>query len=188
MPRAFVAAVVLVAGFAGAVALKQSADGASDVKTRIVLVKADPPGSPQTLSPLTARQRRQVRRIVGRDSRLRRITQPHKYRLAKSIPLGVEDKRPGREREVFVGARVEAPLDSVKPLIDGERWPLVDFPDKLKRPSYRVRTAKLTVRGLSALTLYVDLKRRKVAGIFPEQATEVVYPPSLALPRPPSGA
>ena len=187
LAKCLAAAAALLACLVTSALLVQPAGGA-DVTTRIVPVRADPPGSPLTLRPLTARQRRHVKRVIARDSRLRRIVQPHSYKLAKLVPLGVEDKRPGREREVFVGARVDAPLDGVKALVDGERWPLADFPANLKRPAYRIRTAKLTVRGLSALTLYVDLKRRKVAGIFPEQATEVVYPPSLAQPRPPTGA
>ena len=181
---AVVAGFVLIACVLGIVAMGSSASGA-DVPTQVVLVKADPPGSPQTLRPLTSRQRRQAKRIIVRDARLRQIVEPHSYRLVKIIPWGTEDKRRQRHREVFIGTHVQATLDTPKPSVVAQ-FPLVDYP-RSKRPAYLIRTLQLTVRGLRAMTLYVDLKRRQLAGISPSEADEVIPPPGYT-PPPPSGA
>jgi hypothetical protein len=172
--------LVLLAVVVGTVALLGSDASGLDVPTQTVQVKADPPGSPQTLRPLTSRQRRQSRRVLGRDGRFKRIIGTDSYRLKRIVPWGIQGKR----REVFVGASLQAELNTPKATVVA-KWPLVEYFDDT-RLAYRVRTFQLTVRGLRVMLVNVDLKRRKVAGISPSQADEVTYPPGYT-PRPPSG-
>jgi hypothetical protein len=44
---------------------------------------------------------------------------------------------------------------------------------RTKRPDYRIHTRHLTVRGLRALSVYVDLKRGTLAGFFPSDADAI---------------
>jgi hypothetical protein len=60
-------------------------------------------------------------------------------------------------------------------------WPLLSYP-KRKRPTYRVQLVQLTVRGLRSVSLHVDLKRRRLAGIAPSSADEVIPPPGYQPP------
>jgi hypothetical protein len=173
-------ALVLLVGATAAGALIGSDASGRDAPTRTVPVKSDPPGSPQTLGPLTPRQRRQARRVLARDRRLKAIVGTDSYRLERIVPWGIE----GRRREVFVGASLQVVLVAPKAMVVA-KWPLVEYFDD-KRRAYRIRTLQLTVRGLRSMSVTVDLKRRKVAGISPRAADEVVYPPGYEL-RPPSG-
>ncbi len=172
--------LVLLAVVVATVALLGSDASGLDVPTQTVKVKSDPPGSPQTLRPLTQRQRRQSRRILGRDGRFKTIIGTDSYRLKRIVPWGIQGKR----REVFVGASLQAVLNTPKATVVA-KWPLVEYFDD-ERLAYRVRTFELTVLGLRVMLVNVDLKRRKVAGISPSQADEVIYPPGYT-PRPPSG-
>jgi hypothetical protein len=173
---------VLVAFLAGIAALVHLDRGSHDASAQVVIVPADPAGSPRTLEPLTPRQRRQARRIVARDTRFTRIVAPHGYRHRKIVPWGVQDERPGRRREVFIGTYSQVVLETPKPMVVAS-WPLVDYP-RGKRPDYRIRTLELTVRGLRSVTLHVDLKRRRLVGIAPDAADEVIYPPDYRPPPP----
>jgi|SRR5687768_8530574 len=174
--------IVLLAVLAATAALFHFDRDGHDAAAQVVVVPADPAGSPRTLGPLTPRQRRQARRIVARDTTFKRIVAPHGYNHRKIVPWGVTDERPGRQREVFIGTYSQAVLQTPKPLVTAN-WPLVDYP-RGKRPDYRVRTIELTVRGLRSVALHVDLKRRKLVGIAPNEADEVIYPPGYKPPSP----
>jgi hypothetical protein len=172
--------LVLLAGVVGTVALLGSDASGLDVPTQTVKVKSDPPGSPQTLRPLTPRQRRQGRRVLGRDARFKGIIGTDSYRLKRIVPWGIQ----GPHREVFIGASLQVVLNTPKTTVVA-KWPLVDYFDD-ERLAYRVRTFQLTVRGLRVVSVNIDLKRRNVAGISPRKADEVIYPPDYT-PPPPSG-
>jgi hypothetical protein len=172
-------AVVALICLLGMASLAWSAGGGA-TSAEVVHVRPDPPGSPRTLAPLTPRQRRQAKRIIARDSRLRQIVDPHAYRLGKLVPWGVEDKRKRQPREVFIGTVSEAVLTMPKPSVVAT-WPVLSYP-KRKRPAYRVQLVHLTVRGLRSVSLYVDLKRRRLAGIAPASADEVIPPPGYQPP------
>jgi hypothetical protein len=150
-------------------------DAGFEVPTQRIPVRADPPGSPQTLEPLTPRQRRQARRILVRDSRFKRIVKPMPYRLLETIPWGTQDQRGSQPREVFIGTRSEAVLERPKPVVV-EDWALNES-TRGKSPAYLILTAHLTVRGLRSLAVFVDLKRRRVASMQPLKADEVIFPP-----------
>ena len=175
---AAVSAFILLAGVLGIVALMGSDAKGLDVPTKTVPVKSDPPGSPLTLRPLKPRQRRQARRILARDQRFRRIVDPHSYRFERLVPWGIQ----GREREIFIGTSMLVALTSPKPSV-AAKWPFVDYFDD-ERSAYRVETWQLTVRGLRTVAVLVDLKRRKVAGLSPRKADEVIYPPGYKPPGP----
>ena len=150
-----------------------------DVPTQTVQVKSDPPGSPLTLRPLTPRQGRQARRVLGRDRRFKAIIGTDPYRLERIVPWGIQ----GPRREVFIGASLQAVLGMPESKVVA-KWPLVEYFDD-ERLAYRIRTFQLTVQGLRVMSVNIDLKRRKVAGISPSEADEVDYPPGSY--RPPSG-
>jgi hypothetical protein len=172
--------VILLAGAIGTVALLGSSASGLDVPTQTVPVKADPPGSPKTLRHLTPRQRRQTRRVLARNGRFKTIVGTDSYRLETIVPWGIQGKR----REVFVGANLQAVLDVPKPEVVA-KWPFVGYFDD-ERLAYKVRTWQLTVRNLRSMSVNVDLKRRKVAGISPRKADEVIYPSGYK-PPPPTG-
>jgi hypothetical protein len=160
-------------------------DQRAEVEWRVVTVEPDPPGSPQTLRPLTERQRRQSKRIVTGDTRFRRIVGDYRYRLTGTIPLGTQDDRGTQPREVLIGTRSDVILQNPRASVVAT-WPLVDF-EARGEPAYRVTTARLTVRGLRSITAYVDLKRRRLAGLAPGKTDEVVWPPGWPTIREPSG-
>jgi hypothetical protein len=163
--------------------------GDPEIRTRVVTVKADPPGAPQTLEPLTQRQRDQTRRIIARDRRFRRIVGAARHRLTRAIPLGAQDNRGPQPREVFIGTRSEVILGEPRPSVD-TTWPLMEFPgdaEEAKEPTYKVMTARLTVRGLRSLVVFVDLKRRTVAGMSVLKADDVKYPSGWPTVRAPTG-
>ena len=180
MRTAVGSALILLVTAAATMTLLGSDASGLDVPTQTVKVKPDPPGSPQTLRPLKPRQRRQARRILARDRRFKAIVGSDSYRLERIVPWGIE----GRRREVFIGASLQPVLDVPKAMVVA-KWPLIEYFDD-KRLAYRIRTFQLTVRGLRSMSVTVDLKRRKVAGISPRAADEVIYPPGYE-PRPPSG-
>jgi hypothetical protein len=163
--------------------------GDPEIPTRVVTVKPDPPGAPQTLRPLTQRQRDQTQRIIARDRRFKRIVGADRYRFTRAIPLGAQDNRGPQPREVFIGTRSEVVLNEPRRLVVAT-WPLVEFPrdaEEAKEPTYKVMTAQLTVRGLRSLVVLVDLKRRTVAGMSVLEADEVKYPSGWPIVREPSG-
>jgi hypothetical protein len=163
--------------------------GESDIPTRVVTVKPDPPGSPQTLERLTQRQRDQTERIIARDRRFRRIVGAVDYHLTRAIPLGTQDNRGRQPREVLIGTRTEVFLNEPRPSVV-TTWPLLEFPEnaeEAKQPTYKVMLGRLTVRGLRSLAVLVDLKRRTVAGMSPLEANEVKYPPGWPTVRAPTG-
>ena len=77
-----------------------------------------------------------------------------------------------------------ATLTPAKPSVSA-KWPLVAYFDD-GRSAYQVETWQLTVRGLRTVSVLVDLKRRKVAGLSPREADEIIYPPGYQ-PPPPTG-
>ena len=163
--------------------------GDTEIPTRVVTVKPDPPGSPQTLGPLTQRQRDQTKRIIARDRRFRRIVGANRYRFTRAIPLGAQDNRGPQPREVFIGTRSEVILSEPRPLVI-RTWRLVEFPqepDKAKEPTYKVMSGRLTVRGLRSLVVFVDLKRLTVAGMSVLEADDVKFPSGWPTVRPPTG-
>ncbi len=166
-------------------------DGSGDAKVQwqLVPVKADPPGSPQTLRPLTDRQRREAKRIIAGDSRFRRIVDGHRYQLTRTIPLGTQDNRGPQPREVLIGTRSDVILSNPTGSV-ATTWPLLDFDAPAKeadRPAYRVTTARLTVKGLRTLAAFVDLKRQRLAGLSPGKTDEVIWPPGWPTVREPTG-
>ena len=163
--------------------------GDPEIPTRVVTVKPDPPGRPQTLGPLTQRQRDQTKRIIARDRRFRRIVGTDSYRLTRAIPLGAQDNRGAQPREVFIGTRSEVNLSDPRPLVV-TTWPLMEFPreaEEAQEPTYKVMTARLTVRGLRSLVVFVDLKRRTVAGMSVLKADDVKFPSGWPTVRLPTG-
>jgi hypothetical protein len=91
------------------------------------------------------------------------------------VPWGVLDERPRQPREVFIGTVSEAVLETAKASVVAT-WPALSYPQG-KRPDYRIRLLQQTVRGLRSVSLHVDLKRRKLAGIAPAKADEVTATP-----------
>jgi hypothetical protein len=163
--------------------------GDSEIPTRVVTVKPDPPGSPQTLRPLTQRQRGQTKRIIARDRRFRRIVGANRYDINRAIPLGAQDNRGRQPREVFIGTRSEVTLSEPRPLVI-TTWPLMEFPrdsEEAKEPTYKVLFGRLTVRGLRSLVVFVDLKRLTVAGMSVLEADDVEFPSGWPTVRAPTG-
>ena len=185
MRRAALTGLLLVVGIIGGC----GSSGDPDIPTRVVTVEPDPAGSPQTLRPLTQRQRDRAERIIARDRRFRRIVGSSHYSLNRAIPLGTQDNRGSQPREVFIGTRSEATLSEPRPLVVAT-WPLLEFPEEFEEaeePTYKVMFGRLTVRGLRSLVVFVDLKRHTVAGMAVEDADDVKYPPGWPAVRAPSG-
>jgi hypothetical protein len=60
-------------------------------------------------------------------------------------------------------------------------------PEKAKEPTYEVMFGRLTVRGLRSLVVFVDLKRRTVAGMSVGKADDVEFPSGWPAVRAPTG-
>ena len=66
----------------------------------------------------------------------------------------------------------------------------MDFPrdaDEAEEPTYQVMFGRLTVRGLRSLVVFVDLKRRAVAGMSVLEADDVKFPSGWPTIRAPTG-
>jgi hypothetical protein len=119
-----------------------------------------PPVTPppkDSIGALTPRQQMSAFRLVLKDAYMKRLLRGQSYRLGALVPWAGPNKK-------LLGAVVDFSLNRVA-AINGY-WYLLDF-DCTERtsPPYGRLPYRATYAHVTAVTVFVDLKRRVVAGI-----------------------
>jgi hypothetical protein len=140
------------------------------------------PGAADPRRPLTAKERRRTKRIAGRHPLFKQIVAGRSYRYEMIIGWGSFDRKRRRERRIGTYSWVE--LTPALPLLTAT-WPLLCYP-KDGSSSYVRWHAELTLHDLRKIALNVDLRKGKLVGLAPEDASGIDFQPGLESPCGPS--